>query len=374
MTPTDIRTGRAAGAELRRVLREFRRCAPEVAVLLVYDRPQRVQSRPGLARAFFAERCVSDSQLDDMVSALRAIGCYVQLFEGEVPFIRALADGSIEVIPRPTKIVYNGIEGGVSIGGFQPGRKALIPAVSDAFGITVCNSNAYGCAVGRHKHHYLTLLRESGLPVPRSWHYRPGHGWAAGRKPPTNTRVIVKSTFESWSVGVTEDSVFTIDETCDDRVVAISEQIGQPVCVQEFVAGVEVCVPMYICSAHCVTPPVEVILDKAPGDPEAVMTIFDNLEEEGVRYRPYEDNESTDTPLSPIARAAFETLELGSFARFDFRVDGAGNPSIIDVGVSPGVGRSSSAFASAAALGFDYEEFVQLVFAVNLAQPDPTSS
>ncbi len=95
----------------------------------------------------------------------------------------------------------------------------------------------------------------------------------------------VKSTYESWSVGVTEESIFVVDDTCEERVAAIAEEIGQSATVQEFVAGPEVCVPVFSCPEMVVTPPIEAILTKAPGDGEAVTTIDDNLRHDGVRRR-----------------------------------------------------------------------------------------
>lgn len=55
---------------------------------------------------------------------------------------------------------------GVRSGGFKPGRKSLIPAVADAYGVICANSNAYACAIGRHKFHYATLLRALGIRCP----------------------------------------------------------------------------------------------------------------------------------------------------------------------------------------------------------------
>ncbi len=339
----------------------------DLALFLVYDRPGRIDDRPGLARQFFAQRCVSDAQLNQTIQAFRSIGAYVELFEGERPFIDALASGRLHALDRSLKVAYNGIEGGIGDGGFEPGRKALIPAVADAYGVVCANSNAHGCALGRHKYHYFTLLRALGLPTPQAWHYRPGEGWAGGQAPPPGTKVIAKSTYESWSVGVTEDSIFVADDRTEARVAEIAGDIGQAATVQAFVSGPEVCVPVLSVPDRIVAPPVEVVLAKAPGDVDAVMTIGDNLERAAIRYDRFAGPAAVRDALGRSALAAFGALELQAFARIDFRVDAGGTPWITDVGVSPGLSAEGAAFASLAELNFDHPSFLRLVVAATLA-------
>jgi hypothetical protein len=337
-----------------------------VAAFLVYDRPDRINERPELARSFFAERCVSDEQLDQMIDAYRSVGAYVELFEGEKPFIEALASGRLASIPRPIKLAYDGAEGGIVAGGFKPGRKSLIPAVADAYGLICANSNAYACSIGRHKFHYGTLLRTLGVRCPRTWHFRPAGGWAAGGAPEQGLRVIVKSTFESWSVGVSAESVFVVDDTLDDRVREISERISQAVTIQEFVAGQEVYVPVFACPEIIVAPPVQALVARAPGDPEAVVTINDILAGR-ILHPPFEGDAALKARLRQQAVDAFEALELGCFARLDFKVDSSDQTWLFDVAVSPGIGRQSAAYRSLTNLDFGYAEFLRLVAGATLA-------
>jgi D-alanine-D-alanine ligase len=341
--------------------------ARDLALFLVYDRPSRVHQRPGLARAFFAQRCVSDAQLDQTIDAFRSVGGYVELFEGEPPLLEALASGRLQDMDRRLKVIYNGIEGGITLDGFEPGRKSLIPAVADSYGIACANSNAYACALGRHKFHYFTVLSALGVRTPPAWHYRPEGGWVAGRAPEPGTKVIVKSTYESWSVGVSEDSIFSVDDSSDERVATIAGEIGQPVTVQEFVSGPEICVPVLAVPQRVVTPPVEVVLAKAPGDADAVMTIEDNLRDAAVSYRRYEGSPEVLKELVTTALDTFHILQLQSFARIDFRLDESGRAWVIDVGVSPGLSKASSAFSSLSDLGFDHPAFLRTVVAATLA-------
>lgn len=360
-------TDSALSQELSDVERRLIDRAPELALFLAYDRPQRAAERPALERAFFAQRCISDAQIAQTIDAFRSVGTYVELFEGEFPLMEALATGRLQGINRELKVIYNGIEGGITPGGFEPGRKALVPTVADAYGVICTNSNAYACALGRHKFHYFTVLRALGVHAPQVWHYRHPDGWAQGHAPAAGTKVIVKSTYESWAVGVTETSVFEIDGEAEQKVAAISEEIGQPVTVQEFVSGTEVCVPVLGLPDPVVTPPVEIILARAPGDADSFMTIDDNLTQGEIGYRRFDRGPDVERQLIDSAIAAFEVLELGAFARIDFRVDSEDRAWAIDVGVAPGTARHSSATYSLAQLGFEHDAFLRVVVATTLA-------
>ena len=173
---------------------------------------------------------------------------------------------------------------------------------------------------------------------------------------------------------MTEESIFVVDDTCEERVAAIAEEIGQSATVQEFVAGPEVCVPVFSCPEMVVTPPIEAILTKAPGDGEAVTTIDDNLRHDGVRRRRYEGSPETMKQLYENAARAFDVLELQAFGRIDFRIDSDGRAWVTDVGVSPGLGVDNSAFSSVAELGLDHPRFLRLVVAATLGSRGLLSS
>jgi D-alanine-D-alanine ligase len=355
------------GGRLRALRDDVLSRASELAVFLAFDRPQRVEERPGLARAYFAQRCATDRELSDLITAYRSIGAYVELMEGEQDLIRALATGRLQAVPRTLKIIYNGIEGGIAWDGFAPGRKALIPAVADSYGVVCSNSSAYGCALGRHKFHYFIVLDRLGLRVPATWHYRPSRGWAGGERPRAGMKVIVKSTYESWSVGVTIESIFVVDNTIDARVATIAARLGQPVTVQEFIEGTEVGVPIFGAPEPVVAPPMETILSKSPGDPAAVTTIDDNLDESAITHRRYDGKPKVMAQLHAATTRAFDVLELRGFARLDFRVDATGTAWVTDVGVSPGITVLDSAYRSLAELGFDHSAFLHVVLGATLA-------
>lgn len=353
-----------ARQELHALERQLVTRAEDIAVFLVYDRPERAAERPGLARTHFAERCVSDEQLGFMIDAFRSVNAYAELFEGERPFMEALACGRLQRLERPLSVAYNGIGWGVGVDGFQRGRKALIPLIADSYGLICANSDAYACALTLHKFHSFLVIAALGVSTPQTWHFEPSRGWIGGR-PPAGVRVIVKSTYEAWSVGVTEESVFVVDESCDRRVAEIARQIGQAATVQAFIPGTEVYVPVMSCPERIVMPPVEAVIRRAAGDPDAVMTIDDNLER-GVGYRRFDGPKELIERLGEDALTVFEGLQLQGLTRIDFRIDEGGRPWVIDVAVSPGLSLRSPVFLSASEIGLDHPTFLRAVVAATI--------
>lgn len=351
-----------AAERFQSIASEIERIGPEIALSLVFARPSLVERRPAIERVSYAERCISDAQLSELISSFRSIGSYVELFDGEIPFLDALVDGRLDALGRRFNLVHNGIGWGVTEGGFLPGRKSMIPALADSWGWIGTSSDAYTSSIALHRFHSFVLLRSLGVAAPPVWHFRPGRGWM-GSRPPEGTKVITKSTYEAWSVGVTERSVFSVDESCEERLTEISESIGQPVTLQEFVSGREICVPIFALPELVVTPAIEQIITKAPGDGDAVLTLSDNFEPGAVEYVPFEGDSALLSAVRRNTIAAFEIMQSDFIGRMDFRIDGAGKPWLTDVAIEPGWGRNAALFRSVEQLGLDYPSFLRVVMA-----------
>ncbi len=338
----------------------------DLAVYLVYEHPSQVVERPGLAKVSFAERCTSEQELNDTIAAFRDIDAYVEVFQGERPFLEALISGRLQGVNRQIRVIFNGIGFGVTEGGFSPGRMAMLPAIADSYQILCANSDAYTCAFAMHRYHSFLVLRSLGVATAPVWHFNLQGGWM-GSAPPIGTKVIAKSTYEAWSVGVGDDSVFVVDNTVEARVAEIARAIGQPVTLQEFVSGREVCVPIVATPSVQVLPAVEQILDKAPGDPDAILTHQDNLGGSGLSYVPFLGSDALLRQMGSTAEEVFRIFQQRALGRMDFRIDDQGRPWLTDAAITPGLSRVSSAYTSVAQLGFSHAEFLRITLGATLA-------
>jgi len=337
----------------------------DLAVFLVFERPSQVEARPALAKTFFAERCSTDEHLAELVSAFREVGAYVEVFEGEKPFLRALTTGRLSAIGRSHNVVYSGIGFGITTGGYEPGRMAMLPAVADSYGILCANSGAYTCALAKHSFHSFVLLKALGVQVAPTWHYSAVNGWM-GEAPPLGTKVIAKSTYEAWSVGVTDDSVFHVDNRTEQRLTRIAESIGQAVTMQKFIAGREVCVPLVEVPDLRALAPIEQVLTKAPGDPNSILTIHDNLAANGFDYIPFDGPAEVAEQMQATAKSVFRIFQQRSIGRMDFRIDQLGRPFLTDAAIMPALDKESSMYEACRGLGLTHSQFLRAVLATSL--------
>lgn len=350
----------AAGDRLREISAAIEAIGPEIALSLVFARPSIVNRRPAISKVAYSERCISDAQLSELITAFRSAGAYVELFEGEIPFLEALVSGRLSDLDRRFQLVHNGIGWGITEGGFQPGRKSLVPAVADSFGLIGTSSSAYTSSIAVHRFHSFVILRSLGVRAPEVWHYRPNRGWM-GDRPPEGEKVIAKSTYEAFSVGVTEESVFIVDSSCEDRLTEIATSIGQAVTVQRFISGREVCVPIFALPGAITTPPVEQIVKKAPGDGDAILTLEENFQPGAVLYRPFEGPDDLIQDLSRTTLSAFDIMQNDFIGRMDYRIDASGRPWLTDLAIEPGWSRTSALFKSVEELDVGYTELLRVL-------------
>lgn len=358
--------GRDGPRRLQAVEAALEERAEDLAVDFVFDRPSLLSRRPGLARTFFAERCVPQRQIEQMRAAFHAIGVRTEVFESDHAFLAAVARGATKRKSDELRLVYNGLGYSVGKDAFQPGRKALLPLIADSYGLVCLNSNAYACTITLHKFHSFRLLQGLGVTVPKTWQFRLEDGWVDG-EPDHGIKVIAKSTYDAWAVGVNDSSVFVSNANCTDRVAALAESIGQDLSVQEFKSGKEVYVPVFSCPELVTGPPVESVLRRAPTDEDAYVTLADNLDDAAIFYRPFVADEEVLARLRGAARRIFDLLQMEGFGRIDFRVDAEGQPWVFDIAISPGMEAGGAGAKSVAVYGFDHARFVRLVAAATLA-------
>lgn len=74
--------------------------------------------------------------------------------------------------------------------------------------------------------------------MPAWWYFGKGR-WLGNAKPPNDTHVLAKSTYESASIGISESSSLLVNERLETALDRISEALHQPVVVQAFIVGKE---------------------------------------------------------------------------------------------------------------------------------------
>lgn len=329
---------------------EGHKSAHETAIILVISVRGLTRLRRDYARHSVAASFLTAEELDDVIGGYRRGGFYVQHFPDETAFIQWCLDGRLAALPHPKKLVYTS-----AVNGTGAGRRCLVPAFCSLEGVPTMNSDAYSCAINRHKFHWGRLLSSFGISVPTSWHYNPRGGWWMGERPLAGSRVIAKATFEGSSIGLSPDGVGEWSTTLETHVTELANDLEQPILVQTFIAGDEMEVPVMEIGDELVPTPTLVV--RADGSRlGSDFLSYDQVWQDQYRY-------SVPADLGPkvIAQAAETALQtvrclnFRGFSRVDLRVDGAGIPFVIDVSTTPHLTTGSSYAYLFAALGYGYE-------------------
>jgi len=333
---------------LRSLLEEFRPALPDVAVALVISERLATELRANYDGFSVAASFLNASEIGAIVDALRGYGMFVRHFNDEIDFMRWATSGGIASMPRAQAIVYTS-----AVNGIGPGRRALVPAFCSLSQIPTVNSDAYSCAINRHKYHWNTLLRSFDLPAPRCWSIDPVLGWHLDRIPDAGKIVIGKATYEGSSIGLTTDLSGPFGPDIERRFREVGGKLRQPLTVQEFVAGDEYEVPVIETPDGLFAPAPVAILnpDRSPlGDG---ILAYDQVFDDGYQF---EVCPSAPSQVVPVAKDVVRTLGFRGFSRIDFRVGADGKPMVIDVSSTPHLTRTTSFKTLFEWMGFNYED------------------
>jgi D-alanine-D-alanine ligase len=265
-----------------------------------------------------------------LATALRSLGHEVQLVEVSGPPSRVIA--RLEAL-HPD-LVFNTSEG--HAGRY---REAFYPSVFEQLSLPFTGSDAYVCTLTLDKDMTKRVLRESGIPTPRSVLLQ-----SARRLKKLGLRfpLILKPNFEGSSKGITQDSVVENEEAFQARLKELLKSYPSGVLVEEYIEGRDVTVP-YIegiaPATEGVLTPVEYVFGEAALS-KRKYNIYDyalkNTESDSVGVRcPAQIEEEVEAELKQLSLKIVKTLGIRDFARLDFRVTPSGAVYFIEVNALP---------------------------------------
>lgn len=293
----------------------------------------------------------SENEVEEIVSSFRESGLTTEVFFDENMFIQSILSKEYQKYSKNNIIVYNSSQKGTG-----PGRKSLIPAFCNLHNIKTTGSNAYVVSLCRHKYHYNLILSKLGLPVVNSWLFDYTHGWLLNNKPELGTKIIIKPTFESASIGIKDTSIVCFDNSTEDLLAYIGEQYNQPLTIQRFIDGFEIEVPVINYKKSIAITPIGISLH---GDKYLGTNILDYEIVYNDDYSFYlfdEISKKQELEILTIAENAAKGLGIHGFGRVDFRVDNNKNVYITDISTNPHITKHSSFAYLFNQLGYSYKE------------------
>ncbi len=224
-------------------------------------------------------------------------------------------------------IVFNIAEG---YGGRN--RESQVPILLEMMQVPFVGAD--GLTLGLTLDKVLTkkLLIAEGIPTPRYLEVTdPEKLWQTQLIYP----LIVKLRCEGSSKGLSERSLVNSPEELRQQVNWLTQTYQQPtIFIEEFVVGQEFTVAIIGNDSPEVYPVVQVALDGSINLGRKFFT-FAYLRSGADYICPAPISESLTKQLQELALRTYQAVECRDFGRVDFRVDGRGNPYVLEINPLP---------------------------------------
>lgn len=264
-------------------------------------------------------------------------------------------------------MVFNIAEGlyGVS-------REAQVPSLLEMLRIPYTGSDPLTLAVCLDKSRAKEILSYYGVPTPR---FRVVTAPGDLDSLPQHYPCIVKPLHEGSSKGIFNSSLVHDRRELEREVTACIERYEEPALVEEYLPGREFTVAL-LGNGDRVTslPIVEIRFDSLPGGVNPIYSyeakwIWDRSENPLEIFDcPARIPERLREEIGTICRKAYGLLRCRDWCRIDVRLDGRGDPHILELNPLPGIlpnPEDNSCFPKAArAAGISYSRLLNTVVAL----------
>lgn len=250
-----------------------------------------------------------------------------------------------------------------------------VPALLDSLGIAYTGNHTRALIATTPKVLGKRILRSSGLPTP-DWMQDDG-GYEGNTFVPGP--YIIKPVWEDGSLGIDDESLgnFTSAAHLKADLLARSVETGHTCFAERFVDGREFNVSLLeIDGRPQVFPPAEMTFVDYPAGKPRLLGYTAKWTRESFEYqntvRRFDTVETALAQrLSRLSLEAWRCFELGGYARVDFRLDGGGEPWILEVNANPCLSPDAGYVAAAGKAGIPGMKLIELIVAAALRPPRP---
>jgi D-alanine-D-alanine ligase len=250
----------------------------------------------------------------------------------------------------------------------DPRKELHVPALLDMAAVAYSGAGPQCLAFCYDKSLVRGVAREMGIPVPEAHFVRPGAstidlldvGYPA----------IVKPNSGDCSVGITARSVAYTPEELAEALQTVRAQVGahRPLLVEEFLTGKDLTVGIIgnASGGYTMLPITEDDYSALPPDLPPIC----GYEAKWLADSPYmldvktvvaDVSDATRGLIEECSLALFERLGCRDYARFDWRLDGSGEPRLLEANPNPGWCWDGHLAKQAAYAGHDYQAMLGLI-------------
>jgi len=297
--------------------------------------------------------------IDQLKSALRDLNhyriTYLDRHDTLIRDLRKLA-GKVDLVFNLCDEGYNN----------DPRKELHVPALLEELEIPYTGAGPQCLAYCYDKSLVRGIAKEMGIPVPEAFFIKPED---ATFEMPFGFPAIVKPNFGDSSFGITQRSVVDTFEKLVNAISEIREKFGydKPIIAEEFLTGKDISVGIIG------TPPesyrmLPIIEEDYSSLPEGLPRIcgYEAKWSPGSPYWnitsvPARLPEDTENSIREWCVKLSERLECRDYCRFDWRLDDAGNPKLLEVNPNPGWCWDGHLAKMAKIAGISYAEMLKII-------------
>jgi D-alanine-D-alanine ligase len=296
----------------------------------------------------------------DVVHALRALGHEVRVLgvaDDLVP-LRELAQSW-----RP-QVVFNLLNELKDVGAFE----VHVASYLELLGLPYTGCNPRGLLLARDKPLSKKIFRHHRIDTPAFAVLRRGRRVAKPRG--LEFPLIVKSSEEDASLGVSQASVVWSEEELVQRVDFVHRTVGTSALAEEYIEGRELTIGILGNERLTTFPIWEMIFENLPSGSEPIATAHAKWnwayqEKVGLSTKPAVLEASLAQRIAHDAKRAYRCLALSGFARLDIRLREDGRFFFIEANPNPDISEDEDFALAALEAGIEYDALIQRI--VNLA-------
>lgn len=292
----------------------------DYCILFVYNSPKTMSD------TYHSTECIFSEELHMILSSFSRIAEFVYSFDGEDEFINQIA----QLKNKHKYIMVYSMAQNLT----GSGRRSLIPLLCEYHHLINIGADFMSCTLGRSKEIMYTLLNSMGFPFPKTFFFKSFDTFEELPIEIQKGKWLLKPNNESSSIGM---EVHSFDEYSTTEIQLILDEYHQkhPIfCIQEFINGEEVAVPMLKIKNSFYCPGISQV-----DFPEGVNYInYDMIQLETYGYFEYQG--AIKQKLMTISADVAKQLALTGMSRIDFRICND-IPYIEDIGANPTISEAN---------------------------------
>lgn len=249
----------------------------------------------------------------------------------------------------------------------DPTQEMNIAGLFELFKIPYTGSRAFTLGLALNKPLVKSILNQNGIPTAKHFVTSSLNYNLNGHKFP----MIVKPSREDASIGISNESVVTNEQTLKQRIEYVLEEHKQPALVEEYIDGREINVSV-VGNEDLITFPIsEIVFDGLPEDYPKIVTynskwMYKTIEfAKTVAVCPAENLTSREIEvIQQTAKKVYRLLGASDYARVDMRLKD-GVPYVLELNPNPDIAsdvpEDTGFTRSAKAHGWEYSYLIQQI-------------